>query len=237
MAKTIPPAIRKKYEDKVFALMSEFDAYGYNRDVYKNAFANMSDVEFIAMAKKIRDISDVNFSIEVDSFDEKEENVLTVKDAIRIAEKFKIATTEYVFMPFRNPGGEPTCTMTKVPILYLQLRRFFQQMLAHKNAITNSNSKNNPLTGQVVAQDKAASTTDVQTYALAVTNQNNAIKEFLGPRSDDQVSKQEMLSLIEKNGSVRLDDLNIKTHNKQSINTTEVFMKAACLDVRFSGND
>ena len=38
-------------------------------------------------------------------------------------------------------------------------------------------------------------------------------------------------------GDVRLSDLDIRTHNKQAVNTTEVFCKAAGLEVIFSGND
>ena len=63
------------------------------------------------------------------------------------------------------------------------------------------------------------------------------MKEYLGPRSDDVVAKQDMLTQIEKTGRFRLEDTNLQTHNKQAINTAEVFAKAAGVVMEFSGND
>jgi hypothetical protein len=228
-------AIRKKYEQKVFDLMTDFDHTGFNTETYRMAFSKMSDRQFINMAKDMIKKDDFNFSIDTNSMDEKDP--LTLDRINDISKKYNIPLAEYVIMPFRNPNGQPMVTLTPVPIIYVQIKRFFQQMLMHKNAISNTNEKINPITGQVTADNKTARTTDVQTYALTITNQRNSLKEFLGPRSDDEVSKQEMLTSIQQNGFVRLSDLNIKTHNKQSINTVETFMKAACLDVKFEGND
>ena len=46
-----------------------------------------------------------------------------------------------------------------------------------------------------------------------------------------------MLTQIEQTGQVNLSDLKIETHNKQAINTTEAYCKAAGVRVVFSGND
>ncbi|MDE7100162.1 MAG: hypothetical protein K2N99_02925, partial [Malacoplasma sp.] len=135
------------------------------------------------------------------------------------------------------PKGKPMCTFTRVPILYTTIRRFFQQMLQHKNSISNDNSKVNPLTGQTVQDSKTASTTNIQTYALTITNREKALKEYLGPRSDDSVSKQEMLTQIEETGRFSLDNTKIETHNKTSVNTAQDFATAAGIYLRFSGND
>ena len=120
---------------------------------------------------------------------------MSIEKIEAIAKKHTIRLTEFIFMPFRNPNGKPLCTLSRSPIIYCPIRRFFQQMLVHKNSLSNDNSNINPITGQVVNDDKTASTTNVQTYALAVTNQKNALKEFLGPRADDPVSKQQMLTM------------------------------------------
>jgi len=229
--------IRKKYEDKIIELMDDIDKSGFNGLATKDGLDRLSDKEFIALAKKFITQDDCNFSIDLNQLSDKKSGGFDINDIQTIARKHDIMLTEYVFMPFRNPKGKPTCTLTRVPIIYSQVRRFFQQMLQHKNAISNNNAKTNPLTGQVIDSDKTASTTNVQTYALAVVNKTNCLKEFLGPRSDDFVSKQEMLSQIETNGEVNLKDLNIETHNKQSINTAETFCKAAGLDVVFAGDD
>lgn len=237
----LTPQIRKKYEEKLYQLLDDFDPSHFNSNKYRKAFAKMSNAEFINMAKTMLDPDhdDFIFSIDINEMDRDNKDELTLEKVRKISEKWKIPLEEYVIMPFRNPEDpeHPMVTLTPIPIVYCQIRRFFQQMLQHKNAISNDNAKINPITGQVTGEDKTASTTNVQTYALTVTNEKKALKEFLGPRADDTVSKQQMLTEIEKTGTVRLDDLDIKTHNKQSINTVETFMRAACLDVQFEGND
>ena len=229
--------IRKKYEENIYKLMDDIDPSGFNADTYRIAFSKMSDKQFIDLMKKYIEQDDLNLFIDINQLEKKQSDNMTLEKIKAIADRWKISLFEYVFMPFRNPKGIPMCTLTKVPIIYCPIRRFFQQMLQHKNSISNSSDHINPLTGQVVQEDKTASTTNVQTYALAATNQNNALKEFLGPRADDQVSKQQMLNTIVSTGDVRLSDLDIQTHNKQAVNTTEVFCKAAGLEVQFSGND
>ena len=229
--------IRKKYEENIYKLMDDIDPSGFNADTYRIAFAKMSDKQFVVLMKKYIEQDDLNLFIDINQLEKKKSDNMTLEKIKAIADKWKISLFEYVFMPFRNPKGKPMCTLTKVPIIYCPIRRFFQQMLQHKNSISNSSDHINPLTGQVVQEDKTASTTNVQTYALAATNQTNALKEFLGPRADDQISKQQMLNTIVSTGDVRLSDLDIRTHNKQAVNTTEVFCKAAGLEVKFSGND
>ena len=229
--------IRKKYEEHIYKLMDDIDPSGFNADTYRIAFAKMSDKQFIDLMKKYIEQDDLNLFVDINQLEKKKSDNITLEKIKAVADKWKISLFEYIFMPFRNPKGKPMCTLTKVPIIYCPIRRFFQQMLQHKNSISNSSDHINPLTGQVVQEDKTASTTNVQTYALAATNQTNALKEFLGPRADDQISKQQMLNTIVSTGDVRLSDLDIRTHNKQAVNTTEVFCKAAGLEVKFSGND
>lgn len=229
--------IRKKYEENIYKLMDDIDPSGFNADTYRIAFAKMSDKQFVDLMKRYIEQDDLNLFVDINQLEKKKSDNITLEKIKAIADKWKISLFEYIFMPFRNPKGKPMCTLTKVPIIYCPIRRFFQQMLQHKNSISNSSDHINPLTGQVVQEDKTASTTNVQTYALAATNQTNALKEFLGPRADDQISKQQMLNTIVSTGDVRLSDLDIRTHNKQAVNTTEVFCKAAGLEVKFSGND
>ena len=229
-------AIRKKYENEMIEFYDDIDPTGYNSENFKEMMKNMNDRDFINMCKTIITKDDVNFSLDIDQL-EKGPGEITLEKIKNVAEKHNIPLVEYVFMPFRNPEGEPMCTLTRVPILYTQVRRFFQQMLQHKNSISNSNSKTNPLTGQVVNEDKTASTTNIQTYALTITNRNAALKEYLGPRSDDPVAKKDMLSQIENTGSFRLADTVTQTHNKQAINTAEVFAKAAGVSMKFAGDD
>lgn len=230
-------SIRKQYEEKIYELFNDLDESGFNADTYKQSFAKMSDKDFIDMCKNMVSKDDFIFSIDVNQLSSEKDGKITLKKIKQVADKYKIKLVEYVFMPFRNNIKEPMCTFTRVPIVYCQVRRFFQQMLQHKNSISNDNSKINPLTGQVINEDKTASTTNIQTYALTITNRNNALKEYLGPRADDNVAKQDMLTQIENTGRFRLADTNMQTHNRQSVNTAETFAKAAGIIMEFAGND
>jgi hypothetical protein len=230
-------SIRKKYEAKVYELFNDLDESGFNSETYKNSFSKMSDKDFIQMCKNFIAKDDMNFSIDINQMESDKEGKITLDKIKKVADKHNIKLVEYVFMPFRNTKEEPMCTLTRVPILYCQIRRFFQQMLQHKNSISNNNSKINPLTGQVINDDKTASTTNIQTYALTITNREAALKEYLGPRADDTVAKQEMLTQIEQTGRFRLEDTTMQTHNRQSVNTAETFAKAAGVIIEFAGND
>ena len=188
--------IRKKYEENIYKLMDDIDHSGFNADTYRIDFYKMSDKQFVDLMKKYIEQDDLNLFVDINQLEKKKSDNITLEKIKAIADKWKISLFEYIFMPFRNPKGKPMCTLTKEPIIYCPIRRFFQQMLQHKNSISNSSDHINPLTGQVVQEDKTASTTNVQTYALAATNQTNALKEFLGHRADDQISKQQMLNTI-----------------------------------------
>lgn len=230
-------AARKKMEAKIYALMDDLDSSGYNTQLYRDSLSKMSNADFVKMAKQMISQDDFNLSLEIKQLATEKEGRLTLDRIKSIADKHNVRLVDYIFMPFRNPGGEPMCSLTKVPIIYVPVRRFFQQMLIHKNAISNNNSKINPLTGQVINEDKTASTTNLQTYSLTVNNRKNALKEYLGPRADDPVAKQQMLTQIENTGTFRLEDTIMQTHNRRSVKTAEAFAKAAGVLMEFAGDD
>lgn len=231
-------SIRKKYENALYEFMDDMDPSGYNSENYKEAFSKMSDKDFIQMCKDFLIKDDNNFSIEIKQMESPKDGGISLEKIKNIAKKHNIKLVEYMFMPFRNPSGEPLCSYTRVPVLYSPVRRFFQQMLQHKNSISNSNTKINPMTGQVTGDDKTASTTNIQTYSLTITNRQNALKEYLGPRADDTVAKQDMLTQIENTGRYRISDgPPMQTHNKRAINTAETFAKASGVIMEFEGND
>ena len=224
--------IRAKYEKQIYNLFDKLDSSGYNTEQYKKNIGKMSDREFIDMCINMIKKDDFNLFLEIDT----KHDDLTLARIAKIAEDENIKLTEYIFMPFRNPTGKPMCTLTRVPVIYSQIRRFFGQILQHKNSISNKNDRINPLTGQVIDEDKTASETNIQTYALSVMNQKNVIKEMLGPRADDHVAKQNMLTQIENSGVYRMSNTTMRTENKQAVMTAEAFAKAAGVELRFARN-
>lgn len=217
--------IRKETEEKIIKFLSEWDKSGYNQDEYRERFSKMSDSEFILWMEKMRD-GDAFISFELDG----RSSIPSVEFIENIGKKYGIELSEYVVMPFRsNDPNKPMVTMTKVPIIKIMVKRL-QQLVEKKNSISGDNKSINPLTGQVTGNSKSAKWSNTQTYAATTTNQANVNKEFLGPRADDEVSKKQMIDQIEKYGNVNLSDLDILPHNKQSLNTVEVFLRGAGID-------
>jgi hypothetical protein len=225
--------VRTKYENMVYALYDRLDPSGFNTARYKKFFNNLSDKQFIEYAKKCLSQDDFIFSLDIDEM----RDDLSLAEIKEIAEENNVKLEEYLIMPYRNTNKDPMVSLTRVPVLYCQIRRFFQQILQHKNSIASKNDKINPLTGQVINEDKTASTTNIQTYGLTVLNQKDTLKELLGPRADDPVSKADMMSQIENSGVYRMNNSIILTENKQAINTAETFAKAAGIDIKFKRNN
>ena len=67
--------------------------------------------------------------------------------------------------------------------------------------------------------------------ALVTSNQQEVVKEMLGPRSDDEESKAKMLRQIEETGDFDINTIPIRKQDKQSLETSRVFLIAAGLKV------
>jgi hypothetical protein len=102
-------------------------------------------------------------------------------------------------------------------------------MLDKKNSASANTEHVNPITGQVTGESKAASISDTQTCSLATTGLTSCIKELLGPRADDQNAKMAMLEQIENYGISDLASLNMRTKDKQAVNTMNIFFLGAGL--------
>lgn len=201
---------------------------GYNAQKYKAEFKNMSDTDFNKFMKNLKDDPDFNLFFEIDSMNEK--NAVSMARIQQVANFYHIPLTEYVAFPHKNPLNPDQPVITKTPVIKLIIPvRRLQQFLDKKNSASANTDQVNPITGQVTGDSKAASLSDTQTCSLATTNMKYTIKELLGPRADDQTSKIKMIEAIEKYGTVSLADLNLKTKDKQSILTMEVFLRGAGL--------
>lgn len=62
---------------------------------------------------------------------------------------------------------------------------------------------------------------------MNVIGADNALKEFMGSRSDDLHAKNQMLRNINRDGYVSLQDLPSDVKNKQALNTLDVFFTSA----------
>jgi hypothetical protein len=144
---------------------------------------------------------------------------------------------EYVQLRYKTPDDPENAPIssTKVPVIYCQIRSL-QQLLDKKNSLSSDTSHVNILTGQVTGDSKATTISNMETMSLVATNQLTTLKEFLGPRSDDNESKQKMLEMIYNDGDYDIADLNIKSHNKRSFETSRIMLTGAGYLVNYGKN-
>jgi hypothetical protein len=80
---------------------------------------------------------------------------------------------------------------------------------------------------QVTGDSKVARVSDMENYALNVVGADQALKEFMGPRSDNRESKQQMYQNIATYGYTKLSDLESNVEDSQTLNTVDVYFMGA----------
>jgi hypothetical protein len=96
--------------------------------------------------------------------------------------------------------------------------------LAKKNRYAFDTEDITLKTGTVKGESKVASLSDPETFMLTALNADAVLKEFLGPRADNQVAKQDMYRSIAKDGYVSLDSLENDLTRSTTINTMNVYL-------------
>lgn len=229
-------AARERAEIKIKRLMMDLDPSGYNAASYDKYFATMNDNQFVDFMKKMRDDEHFNLFFEMGLLDKK--NSPSLAKIKKVAEKYNIPLREYVAFPYKNPEDPENTPISATPIpVIMVLVRPLQQMLDKKNSMVSNTDSVNILTGQVTGKSKAASLSNMQTISLTTSGQLKAVKELLGPRSDDQVSKMKMLETIEAQGDYDIDDIQLRSKDKQSLETMRVMLIGAGLRVSYGKNE
>ena len=111
-----------------------------------------------------------------------------------------------------------------------------QQLLSKKEAYSSDRDHVNLLTNQVTGSSKGSTLSNMQSIALTTSNQLDVVKELLGPRADDEISKKRMLDQIAETGEFDINSIPVRTKDKQSIETVRCMLVAAGLRVSF-GDD
>jgi hypothetical protein len=96
-----------------------------------------------------------------------------------------------------------------------------------KNSFSLDIDVRNQRTNQLTGDDKVARISDGENFALNVYQADYAIKEFFGPRADDDVQKTELYKQIAMQGYCQLQDLTDDVKNKHTLNTVDVFFTGA----------
>jgi len=211
---------RKEMETLIYSTFTALDPSGTNTNKYKAMFSKMSDAQFDSYFKTLFANDDIYLVLDVVDF----EHALTIEDLTKAARVLNIPLTERVAMPFVNMDKDnPPVTKSEVIVGYLHLKRM-QQMLSKKNTTSTEISVRSALTGQVTGHDKNGRISDSETSCLSTIGADYALREFMGPRSDDKVMKAQMYSDIATKGYCSLEDLTYNPLNKTSLRTTDAYL-------------
>lgn len=216
----ITPAKRKAMETKIFETFNRLDPSGVNTAKYKKLFKGMSNVQFDQYFKNMFSREDDYLVLDTVDY-ERELRIEHIKAA---AEYLKVPLMERVAMPYIDMNtNSPVVTKVDVPVGYVHTKRT-QQVLSKKNTTSTEAGSRSALTGQVVGKDKHARDSDAENFALVTIGADDTLREFLGPRADDAVMKNEMYAAIAKNGFTSLNTLTNDTDNKTTLNALDAHL-------------
>lgn len=215
----ITAAKRAKMEKLIYSTMDLLDPTKINTEKYKDRFKNMTDAQFDTYFKKM--FANGEFMI-LDVVDY--ERDLQMEHIEAAAKHINVPLFEHVMLPFVNKDtGQPIVTKFPVPVGYTHNKRM-QQTLSKKNTTSTEVSIRSAVTGQVTGKDKNARGSDSENFALATLDAVANLQEYLGPRADDMVMKNELYSDIARKGYGNLSGLTNDVDNKTTLNTVDVFL-------------
>ena len=211
---------KQKVIDYICTALDKLEGGSVNSSRYRKEWEAMSDKQFLDFMTKLRDNEDKQMVyLEIVEFerDIKLENIQACADFMHVPLYERVAIPDVT-------GNDQNVVVTPqpVPVGYAHYKRM-QQTVLKKNSASIQVSKKNPLTGQVMSDEKTVRNTDVETYAMMSLGAKEALREFLGPRADDPVMENQMYTSIANNGYARLEDLTSNPDNKVALNTLAVY--------------
>lgn len=229
-------AARQRAEEKIYKLMDELEdtPNGFNSSTYKTYFSGLSDKEFANFMNRLANEEWFNLFFEIKMNDKKK--TPGMKRIKKVMDKYKIPMDEYCVYPYKSSDTEnPPISSTPVPVFYETVRPL-QQLLDKKQSYSSDRDHVNILTNQVSGKSKSSTLSNMQSIALTTSNQTEVLRELLGPRADDNVSKEKMLQQITNEGRFDIDSIAVRTKDKQSLETVRCMLISAGFKVAF-GND
>jgi len=211
---------RKKMENLIYAVFDALDPSGSNTKKYKDAFTDMSDVQFDKYFKTI--FNNDNLYLILDNVEYTKQN-LTLDTVIEAAKVLDVPLFERVVFPHMSPDpSKPIVTPAPCPVGYIHIKRL-QQMISKKNSTSIDMSERSTTTGQATGKSKNGRCSDLETGLVLQYGLDNVLKELYSCRSDDLKMKEQMMQLIQEKGYFSLDELDSDVANKTALNTIDVY--------------
>ena len=213
------PERRKAFMKHLTTIADLLDPSGENSKNFHEKFDKLSDAQFDKWAKDFFNDPKDNLYFELVEF----ERMFSMENIKKCAEYMKVPLFERVAIPYATDDGQTEIvTPEPVPVGYIHEKRMPQTLLK-KSAGTISIEKRNAKTGQVTGADKNAMNSDAETYSLAATGGDYALKELMGPRADDTKAKAQMYDAIASNGYVSLAEIQNDKYSKTALNSMEIY--------------
>lgn len=211
---------REKIKKLVLDVVTALDNDKQNNVKYYTALLNsMSDQEFAKWAGSMGYELDDTIQMFQLPFEEMKMNQIK-----KAADILKIPLDEYIW--YRHTDSRGIRTSHKVPVGYVHVKRV-QQFLAKKNKYTFDNEERTLKTGQVTGDSKVTRVSDDEAFSLMTIGAEKALKEFLGPRADNQAAKNSMYRKISQDGFATLEDMDQDITKQTTLNTIDTYMLAS----------
>jgi hypothetical protein len=221
MAKNnLTPKKREKIEKLVLGVVKRLDndkMSNYKR--YESMFKLMDDGEFEKWANTMG--HDLDDTIQIFQLPFEEMKMTQIKNA---ADYLGVPLEEYIW--YRHNDEKGVRTKNRVPVGYVHIKRV-QQLLAKKNRYALDADETELKSGQVKGESKVASISDPESFALVSLNAENTLKEFLGPRADNQFKKLQMYRQIARDGYTTLSDMEDDITQSTTLNTLNTYLLAS----------
>ena len=216
-------AKRKKAETYILTLMKDIDKSGKNTQRYKDIFSKMSDKQFDIYMKAMRDGSTNLFMY----FENGTEDNITMNDIIAIAEKRKVKVFEKLKL-YDNILDRWYESEYNAMIINVSVRRL-SQYIAHKISLPESDTNVNPVSGQVIREDKGAKMSMIETAVLGSKGLTTTATELIKVRGGDTMAYQAAKNQMETTGKLNLGIIPMENRPRSAI-TAKVYLLALGID-------
>lgn len=210
----VQPALRKKAEADVIAIMSEVDKSGKNAELLKNSFKTMSDATFVALLENgVPVYAPVGGPTKID-----------YKRNIKIASKLGLNLEQRLWIT--NPKTGLT-QRTRYPHVILKLPyRRQTQMIDKKLSVAKHDKIRDKLTGQVTGPSKASGVSFPEAYVMFSSGYDVSLEEFLHGRGGNDKLQRAFYQSLRNTGKGRIRLPGVENTAAKSTRTQSAIFKA-----------
>jgi hypothetical protein len=193
-------AKRQIVEEYIYKYVDMVDPTGSNTDRYKRIFSKMSDAQFHDFMTKLKNKKATLYIIAPPG-----KVTIELNNLFKAAKELNIDFFEQIWLTDRHTGKR-YLTPNKYMVVNIPIRRL-RQYLKHKMRLPNSDMKTDPLTGQVILEDRAATLSFVEVQELYAYNFKNTLLELFKIRGGDKNAYADLKNKINEVGSASLNDV------------------------------